>query len=588
MTYLSSLFKNLGKIILNYYFSFVSVSLLFLLVEYQMYSDSMDKTIFIKSFLILSLFSILSLSVYTFTKNNYYKFLAFIMVFVFLLFFYYFFPTINGHIFTFLYILITFVLAFSFLFLSWYDKDENKYYNFTYKLFLLILQSFFISVIFYFLLVFIIVSLKSLFDLNISWKFFSYIFTFVFLLFLPLYFMVWLLNLGDEEKDSKIKEYIISYFFSPFLVILFLIFFVYWLNLLLNTNNWPKGIIVYLVMSFSAFSYFVYFIWYKQLKKLKILIPIFVLFSLILLFISIYYRINQYWLTINRYLVVLIWIYFALISLHFIFSKRKHLSAIFVLAILFSIFSLFWPYSINNLPEKLQNKEINLILKNCLDKNWYYKKDCKLTKLQKKELYRKISYMCDYHWCEKITAFKNILTNIKNNLLKQKVDLLKNKYKHNEKLFNDKLKKINISDYELKYELLKYLWIENFSYIWDEKNIFVSSKKTYIDVFGYSSIIEPVYYNRKNFETTGYYANIYDWNLYFYEDKKLLGNVKIDEKKLIDIYLKEWNKIKDNISMIYKIWPYTVKLVIKDYMLIKKESKLYLWQVIKSYVLIKR
>jgi hypothetical protein len=56
-----------------------------------------------------------------------------------------------------------------------------------------------------------------------------------------------------------------------------------------------------------------------------------------MLFYAIYLRINQYDLTINRYFVVIFGIWLLVISIYFIFSKKKNLMVIPAILTIFTI-----------------------------------------------------------------------------------------------------------------------------------------------------------------------------------------------------------------------------------------------------------
>jgi len=56
-----------------------------------------------------------------------------------------------------------------------------------------------------------------------------------------------------------------------------------------------------------------------------------------MLFYAIYLRINQYDVTINRYFVVAFGLWLLVISLYYVFSKKKYLSIIPAILTLFTI-----------------------------------------------------------------------------------------------------------------------------------------------------------------------------------------------------------------------------------------------------------
>jgi hypothetical protein len=125
-----------------------------------------------------------------------------------------------------------------------------------------------------------------------------------------------------------------------------------------------------------------------------------------MLFYAIYLRINQYDLTINRYFVVIFWIWLLTISIYFIFSKKRNLVVIPTILTLFTIIISIWPWSVFYLPEARQFKR----LKENLEKAWilvnweihplntYEDIDKELSN----QIYDEIYYLCHNANCKKL------------------------------------------------------------------------------------------------------------------------------------------------------------------------------------------
>jgi uncharacterized membrane protein YccF (DUF307 family) len=74
-----------------------------------------------------------------------------------------------------------------------------------------------------------------------------------------------------------------------------------------------------------------------------------------MLLYAIYLRINQYDITVNRYLIVVFGLWLLVTSLYFIFSKKKNIIAIPALLVLFIIvISIIPKYNIYTFPEDRQ------------------------------------------------------------------------------------------------------------------------------------------------------------------------------------------------------------------------------------------
>jgi hypothetical protein len=98
-----------------------------------------------------------------------------------------------------------------------------------------------------------------------------------------------------------------------------------------------------MVIWFSIFGYITYMFSYvfeeknKFIKIFRKVFPYIVIPQIFMLFYAIYLRINQYDITINRYFIVVFGLWLLIISLYYIFSKKKHLAFIPAVLTLFTI-----------------------------------------------------------------------------------------------------------------------------------------------------------------------------------------------------------------------------------------------------------
>ena len=231
-------------------------------------------------------------------------------------------------------------------------------------------------------------------------------------LFAPLF------ALSEVPKDFQTKEYpentfssfLIKYVATPFICVYFIILYAYSLKVLLNFSDWPKWEVTWLVIGFSVFGYIVYIFSYAQEKKQKLIktfrkyFPYAVIPQLWMLFYAIYLRINQYDITINRYFVVVFGIWLLLISLYFVFSKRKYLWYIPALLTLFTIIVSIWPWSVYNLPENRQLSRLtsNLSVANMLTSEWIQAAPADIDPKLSGEIYDGINYICKLNNCDSI------------------------------------------------------------------------------------------------------------------------------------------------------------------------------------------
>jgi hypothetical protein len=154
----------------------------------------------------------------------------------------------------------------------------------------------------------------------------------------PLYGLIHLPIKKKYETSTYTKNgffaFLVKYIATPFIYIYFLILYAYSAKVLFNFSDWPKGIISWMVIGFSAFGYLVY-IFSKAYETESKMIPFFrkyfpyaILPQVCMLFYAIYLRISQYDFTMNRYFVVVFGLWLTIISLYLIVSNKKALSFI--------------------------------------------------------------------------------------------------------------------------------------------------------------------------------------------------------------------------------------------------------------------
>ncbi|MBF0913432.1 DUF4153 domain-containing protein [Candidatus Gracilibacteria bacterium] len=230
---------------------------------------------------------------------------------------------------------------------------------------------------------------------------------------------------GYYFNENHFSTFLVKYLAIPFIFTYFVILYAYCVKVLMNFSDWPKGMVSWLVMLFSLFGYFIYIISYVYEEKITIVkifrkyFPFVVFPQLFILFYAIFLRINQYGLTINRYLVVIFGIWLSVLTIYFVFSRKKYLAFISVSLFLFTLIFSVGPWSVYNLPEEIQTKALLQELKKegIIDENLnihkYEKKgdtkDEKIEKLQ--EIQDKIGYLCGNHNCELLRKYLKIENN---------------------------------------------------------------------------------------------------------------------------------------------------------------------------------
>jgi hypothetical protein len=372
--------------------------------------------------------------------------------------------------------LLTLTWILSYIFFSPYLKiseiKKSIFYSYLYKIATLFLISFILWWILYLLWAIWIWAVDTLFSLNINDKKTYWNWAILSLAFItPLFALTQIPEKKSYKKDSynenKFFSFLIKYIATPFIFIYFLILYAYTIKVLANFHDWPKWEVSWMVIWFSIFGYITYMFSYvfeeknKFIKIFRKVFPYIVIPQIFMLFYAIYLRINQYDITINRYFIVVFGLWLLIISLYYIFSKKKHLAFIPAVLTLFTIIISIWPWSVYSLPE---SRQLDRLDKN-LTKAWIIKIQeemynytiakkiiplknvSDIEKDLSKNIYDWIDYLCNFDNCNQI---KNLFPIIYKEILeKDKKDWEKRKKEDLEKIEENKWKKEG--EYHKKY-----------------------------------------------------------------------------------------------------------------------------------------
>jgi hypothetical protein len=151
---------------------------------------------------------------------------------------------------------------------------------------------------------------------------------------------------GQQEKAFMLNTFatiIIQYVLTSFVCLYFIILYMYTIKVLVHFSQRPTGEVCWLVIIFSIVGY----LWYllsshletevSFLQMLRKRFPLVVLPQIFMLFYAIGLRIQQYDITIDRYLVVVFGSWLLVLSMYFLCSKQKRL---LVLPAMLCIFTL--------------------------------------------------------------------------------------------------------------------------------------------------------------------------------------------------------------------------------------------------------
>ena len=263
-------------------------------------------------------------------------------------------------------------------------------------------------------------SVRELFDLTGEFwdgKINGHWATFSLSLVAPLYALIHFPELKEIKKNTydtnRFFSFLVRFVGIPFILVYFIILYAYSVRVLMNFQDWPNGIISWLVIGFSIFGYLVFIFSEsyaaegKFIKWFRKYFPFAVLPQILMLFYAIYLRIAQYDLTMNRYFVVVFGIWLTIVSLYYTAWKRKLILFIPATLTIISILISFGPWGVFSLPlERQYNRFVSNMEKTGI------LQDGKIVPLAKSidmdmenEMVSEIEYLCQYKTCEKIRPF---------------------------------------------------------------------------------------------------------------------------------------------------------------------------------------
>ncbi len=295
-------------------------------------------------------------------------------------------------------------------------KNDINYESYVIKVFSGVFITILYSAVLYFGLSVIFFTVDNLFDIDISGKIYLYTFFIVVFIFGVSLFLSKLPEKDDDFKDyiySKSLKVLLLYIVIPLISVYTVILYAYFIKILI-TWVWPKGLVSHLVLWYSAVSAGVIFLITplleenKLAKTFKIFFPKFILPILVMMFISIWQRINQYGITENRYYILVLGLWVLGIMLYFNFKKPlKNIIIPISLSIVIFI-SLYGPVSSYSMSKMSQNHRLNRILENNgLITNGALVANPNVSKDDQKEISNIISYFNNNHSLADIKAMPN-------------------------------------------------------------------------------------------------------------------------------------------------------------------------------------
>lgn len=258
-------------------------------------------------------------------------------------------------------------------FIPFFDsKKVNAFWHYNKILFLRFLLSALYAGFIYTGITLALTSLHLLFDVKIKETLYVDIWIVVTGLFNTWFFVSGIPNNIDELETNnqypKGLKIFAQYVLLPLLTIYLLILYAYGSKILISWN-WPKGIVTYLIICVSVLGILNFLLIYpyallqenKWIAKATKAYYIILFPLLLILFIAIFMRMNDYGITINRYIILILGIWLVMVCLYMSW-KNKNIKFIPTSLAAMALLSSFGPWGMFSVSEQSQVKRLEQIL----------------------------------------------------------------------------------------------------------------------------------------------------------------------------------------------------------------------------------
>ena len=395
----------------------------------------------------------------------------------------------TSHIFLILSIL--FSITFSPLLFKLTSKKE--FINFNFEIFYSIIFSLIVCSILYLGLSSIYASIGYLFDFKISSKFYFDTCILVYIGLFPILILSKIrkdLNFNIEDTTfNKAIVFLVNNIFVPLLYIYLVILYLYFIKIIWQ-QEFPKGNLSWMILIFISIGIFIFVVSEKIKNNINTMVENFrkyfyfsILIPLCVLYLAIYIRINTYGITEARYAVILLAIWFTLITCFSIIKKDFDFKWIPILLTGLFLFAALSPFNASVVSAKSQLNRFFTILED--NKLFVDKKIIPIEKILSKEIRIEIGSLTNYlskneYALEKLSKYFNNFPEykklkdyeIRNKILEELNIKYIDKYTNNSSV----IEIIDVSNIFIEAEKSDYIIFDEF---WNEneKRFIISNKK---------------------------------------------------------------------------------------------------------------
>jgi hypothetical protein len=258
---------------------------------------------------------------------------------------------------------------------SVYSKPSNiiDFWHFNKTLFLRFITAFVFSIVLFAGLAIAMLTINTLFNYKLSDHIYFNLFIFLATVFNSIFFLAGIPNSSSHtHRDTnypKVLKVFTQYVLIPLLTIYFGILVFYELKIIINSEL-PNGMVSILILGYAVFGILSYLLiypikydsgneWMRLFSKLFfwLMLPL-----LVLLFVSIWVRTDNYGLTEMRYFIILLAIWLLFLCLYFILFKSPSIQLIPISLFILILLSTYGPQSPFNLSKISQQARLQTFI----------------------------------------------------------------------------------------------------------------------------------------------------------------------------------------------------------------------------------
>lgn len=252
-------------------------------------------------------------------------------------------------------------------------EEMNGLWQYNKSLFIGILTSGIYSAVLFGGLALALLAIQNLFDVKVKDEFYFDLWLIIAGVFNTWFFLSGvpkdILGLERTTDYPKGLKVFTIYVLIPLITVYLVILYAY-VGKILITSNWPVGWVAYLVLAFSIFGILSFLLvyplrndndnpWVKFYSRLFyfLLVPL-----IIMLYISIFKRVDEYGITVARYYVMLLAVWLTFIAAYNIFTGGKRIRVIPLSLCLIGLFSTFGSWGAFAVAHNSQINELTALL----------------------------------------------------------------------------------------------------------------------------------------------------------------------------------------------------------------------------------